>query len=174
MSLKTKLYRLTFPNGKVYVGVTNNEKLRWAHGYGDSQVGRAIEEFGWENVNKEIIVELEPTVKNSDAIMKLEREFIRLYGENCYNSVGSVKFHERIAKGRKEKDNYSEPKLYWEIDGVEKPARDWCAEYGLSLMVVQKRMWHSGLTIKQALTFPKVPHGHTHNPMEYWKQCGCL
>ena len=57
--LMTGVYKLTFPNGKAYIGSSVNIKVRWANGKGydfdNAPVGKAIQEYGWENVNKEIL-----------------------------------------------------------------------------------------------------------------------
>lgn len=53
------VYEFTFPNGKKYYGMTINTIGRWqdGRGYRTQLVGKAIEEFGWENVQKKIIAE---------------------------------------------------------------------------------------------------------------------
>lgn len=53
------VYEFTFPNGKRYYGMTINIKGRWqdGHAYDTQPVGKAIKEFGWENVEKKIIAE---------------------------------------------------------------------------------------------------------------------
>lgn len=72
------------------------------------------------------------------------------------------------------KDEDPGVRKYWTIGCISKPARDWCAEYGISMSQVEKRMYHHGLTLKQALTFPKVPNGWNRRPMEYWHKSGCF
>lgn len=67
----------------------------------------------------------------------------------------------------------NEPTTFWTIDGVKKPRRDWCKEYNISVGTVYGRMKH-GLTIKQALSFPKVPVERTRDPMVYWKEQGFI
>ena len=54
------VYKHTFPNGKVYIGMTcqTNPNRRWDQGRGyktQELMGRAIEKYGWENVTHEII-----------------------------------------------------------------------------------------------------------------------
>lgn len=60
------IYKLTFPNNKVYIGKTTQEfKVRMyqhkGHSYDkthseyNTRVGRAIRRYGWENIKKEII-----------------------------------------------------------------------------------------------------------------------
>ena len=57
------IYKLTFPNGKIYIGQTHhirkNVNLRWKNGRGyvGTLVGNAIEKYSWKNVKKEIIEE---------------------------------------------------------------------------------------------------------------------
>lgn len=53
------VYEFTFPNDKKYYGITIDTSMRWqnGNGYRTQLVGKAIEEFGWENVEKRIIAE---------------------------------------------------------------------------------------------------------------------
>lgn len=53
------VYEFTFPNGKKYYGTTVNTAIRWKNGegYNTQEVGKAIKEFGWENIEKKIIAE---------------------------------------------------------------------------------------------------------------------
>ena len=54
-----KVYIHTFPNNKVYVGITSsNENIRWRKngtGYKKQHVYKAIKKYGWENVKHEIL-----------------------------------------------------------------------------------------------------------------------
>lgn len=55
------LYKLTFPDGKIYIGITNDFSRRMRAHKGASlrnthPVCRAIAKFGWDNVNKETLV----------------------------------------------------------------------------------------------------------------------
>lgn len=72
------VYEFTFPNGKKYYGHTFSIESRWQNGYGykKQKVGEAIEEFGWENVEKKIIAE---NLTKSNAQM-LERSLIKAVG----------------------------------------------------------------------------------------------
>ena len=45
-------------------------------------------------------------------------------------------------------------KHVWTIDGETKPAKDWCAEYGLSVPMVMYRVKTKGMAPEQALTAP--------------------
>ena len=51
------VYEFTFPNGKLYYGSTISLDSRWREGdgYKTQKVGKAIEEFGWDNIEKRII-----------------------------------------------------------------------------------------------------------------------
>ena len=72
------VYEFTFPNGKKYYGSTINPKLRWknGNGYKTQEVGKAIEEFGWDNVEKKVIAE-NLTKQNA---MLIERTLIKATG----------------------------------------------------------------------------------------------
>ena len=74
------VYELTFPDGKKYYGMTVNTQMRWSNGMGyrNQVVGKAIEEFGWENVNKRIIAE-NLTKQNAELI---ERTLIKGTGSD--------------------------------------------------------------------------------------------
>jgi predicted GIY-YIG superfamily endonuclease len=53
------VYKHTFPNGKVYIGITGQSpEKRWRHGFGythNSHLKYAIAKYGWENVKHEIL-----------------------------------------------------------------------------------------------------------------------
>lgn len=54
------VYRFTFPNGKLYFGITSAKKVgyRWGNngsGYSRSLVGKAIQKYGWDNIQKDIL-----------------------------------------------------------------------------------------------------------------------
>lgn len=171
---KKYLYKLTFPNGMVYIGSTSDIKNRWAgkgcH-YKGMAVGKAIEEFGWGNIKREVILKLSGSIRDNDIILTMERELIRAYGDRCYNEACTIEYREN--KREKEASLHSY-KVFWEIDGVEKPAREWCEEYNFSYIKAYKRIQKYGLTPKQALTFPNVPQKYHRRAMEYWRELGLL
>lgn len=72
------VYEFTFPNGKKYYGSTINTSMRWkgGNGYKTQVVGKAIEEFGWDNVEKRIIAE--NLTKQNAAL--IERTLIKATG----------------------------------------------------------------------------------------------
>ena len=79
------LYKHTFPNGKVYIGITKMEpEKRWANGEGyahkendkycQSLMYNAIKKYGWENVKHEIILQSD----SRDFIEQQEIYYIKL------------------------------------------------------------------------------------------------
>ena len=116
------VYEHVFPNGKKYIGITCDAKLRWKDGKGyDAQpkMKRAIEYYGWENIEHNIIV---------DGIEKEQAEQLEQYliaelntFSNGYNStiggntVGGYYLNEEILyKLRAIKEKY--PEYYeWEV-----------------------------------------------------------
>ncbi len=107
-----KIYKYTFPNGKVYVGKTKTsiEQRAGSNGcrYGDNTlVGRAIRKYGWINVKKEILLDN----LSESAANKKERELIRELDANnrlCgYNLTkggdGGAVVHRIVSKETREK-----------------------------------------------------------------------
>lgn len=173
MSYRCIVYKLTFPDGKVYIGSTHSTKTRWANSganYKGTAAGEAIVRFGWENVKKECLIELQPTVENQTACLAFERELIKAYEGRSYNVLGT-ETHDgaRTAHLRK-----GFPKLFWTIDGETLSAAEWCRMYGKSLSFAMKRLAHNDITPKQALTLPDVPAGRRRSAMAYWKEIGAL
>ena len=70
------LYEHVFPNGKKYIGITTDPKRRFANsgkGYSNNdRMSKAIEKYGWENVQHNII---ESGLSRKEAAVK-ERELI--------------------------------------------------------------------------------------------------
>lgn len=80
-----KVYKLTFPDGRVYIGFTSQElRERFDNGMGylmsngkpsRSIVAKAIVYFGWKNVQHELIATTED-IKEAE---KMEQDLIRKY-----------------------------------------------------------------------------------------------
>lgn len=79
------VYKHTCPNGKVYIGITNCDPLlRWRNsgaGYSRQIFFRAIQKYGWDNIQHEIICE---GLSKEEAEAK-EIELITLYQSNNRN-----------------------------------------------------------------------------------------
>ena len=76
--IKFKVYLLTFPNNKVYVGMSSDVEKRWNDGKGYSKqkdVYEAIINYGWNNIKKEILFE---DLSMKEARNK-EKEMIKYY-----------------------------------------------------------------------------------------------
>ena len=91
------VYEFTFPNDKVYYGMSVNPELRWKNGQGyiNQDVGKAIEEFGWENVEKRIIAR-NLTKKNAKLIestlINSRKSNLPINGYNIYQGRNSLFF----------------------------------------------------------------------------------
>ena len=173
---KQYLYKFTFPNGKVYIGCTNDIKWRWASGgkrYKSQKVYQAIQEFGWENIKREVILRLPEAVSNNNALLKLERELVAAYGDRAYNVA---------LNPQRDIDSYAYVKerqkeaARWTIDGKTKTIDEWCEHYGKNRSGVMRRIENKGLTPKQALSLPPVPqHVRAGNlAIKYWQSLGLL
>lgn len=77
-----KVYKLTSPSRKVYIGITGRPiNQRWANGKGYKKcpaVHKAINKYGWDNFDKEILVE---DLTENDA-KEMEIFFIKLFKSN--------------------------------------------------------------------------------------------
>lgn len=103
------VYVHTFPDGKKYVGITCQEpQVRWGkHGNGysrQSKIWEAIQKYGWENIQHEIIRER----LSSDEARQAEIELIASFNsiEDGYNidnggSLGSFEWTRVEYKGQK-------------------------------------------------------------------------
>ena len=76
------VYKLTAPNGKVYIGITSRDpKIRWNSGNGyrcNKHFYDAIQKYGWENIKKDVLYS---GVSQEDAY-RLEIELISQYKSN--------------------------------------------------------------------------------------------
>lgn len=174
---KRYIYKLTFPNGKVYIGCTCDTKQRWA-GAGcfyrnNKKLYQAIQEFGWENIKREIIVEFPETWDGTRTILRIEEELIKAYAGNSYNSMCNPEWHKEELLRRNEK---RKPVQKWAAFGEMKPISEWCEQYNISMFSVMERMKKHGLTLEQALTFPSIPHRlrRQQTAREYWETIGLL
>lgn len=76
------LYKLVFPNGKIYIGQTNNFTLRMQQHKSAANksksycqfVDRAIRKYGWDNISKEILLNC-----SNDEIDNHERSYILMF-----------------------------------------------------------------------------------------------
>lgn len=76
------VYKHTFPNGKVYIGITRQKpEKRWNKGRGYEQspyMWNAIQKYGWENIKHEIIMQ---NLTRQSALM-IEEALINQYKTN--------------------------------------------------------------------------------------------
>lgn len=175
---KRYLYRLTFPNSMVYIGTAFNIDDRWQNngaGYRGQYVYEFIRKYGWENIDREVLLFLphledRPSL-NTGKIRKMERELIHAYGDRCYNRQGSSAFHSAVAEANRQRGVY-DPKVYWTIDGDTRPAKEFCEDLGLNYGKIAHRIQKYGITPEQAVSLPPVPPTRTRNPILYWESMG--
>ena len=105
------IYKISSPKGKVYIGRTNNFDGRMAEHKcnaftkkSKNSLHKAIRKYGWDNMKREILVEIEPTQSQ-----KIEEEFILAYDSvkrgynDTYNGGGGSRW-----EGRYDTKEYSE------------------------------------------------------------------
>lgn len=98
-----KVYKHTSPNGKVYIGITNQKpERRWCkngQGYKENEYFcRAIEKYGWNNFNHEILAENLTEEEACNMEIKLIEEFNSTDRSCGYNRHSGGKVHDTISK----------------------------------------------------------------------------
>lgn len=167
---KEYVYKLTFPNGMVYFGSTSSIKERWrgnGDGYRNMAVWKPIQEYGWENIKKEVIIHLKnhPTL-----VQKTEAALIDENKGNCYN----VALNPKAKRKGKQREECKAIKHVWTINGITKTAVEWSKEYNRqSSQPISRMQRYPMMTPLEALTFPNVPRGMTARTVEFWESQGC-
>ena len=105
------IYKISSPKGKVYIGRTNNFDGRMAEHKcnaftkkSKNSLHKAIRKYGWDNMKREILVEIEPAQSQ-----KIEEEFILAYDSvkrgynDTYNGGGGSRW-----EGRYDTKEYAE------------------------------------------------------------------
>lgn len=99
---KYKIYKLTLPNGKAYVGMTRQElKKRWENGkgYKDSQVfSKALAKVEWSDVKKEVLA----MTDSKDKAEELEMFYIAKF------NLTNPEFGYNVDNGGNRKGTHSE------------------------------------------------------------------
>ena len=77
------VYKHTFPNGKVYIGITSQKPyIRWKYGkgYTTTIMKNAIKKYGWGNISHEILFEN----LNKEQAEQKEIDLIKLFRSNKF------------------------------------------------------------------------------------------
>lgn len=116
ISVSYILYKHTFPNGKVYYGITKQgAEKRWrsGKGYDENQVVRkAIDKYGWDNIKHEVIMDgLTCEEAQEEEIKAIASEGI----ENTYNCT--------LGGGGVRTGTYYEGETYWFMKRFVQPLR---------------------------------------------------
>lgn len=118
--MKYMVYKHTFPNNKIYIGITTktNPKERWRGGSGYSNndlMTKAIKKYGWENIKHEILyknlTEEEAKQKEIELIAKYKstnHQFGYNISTGGETSKGYKHTQEQIEKQKKNR----EPPIY--------------------------------------------------------------
>ena len=164
------VYKHTFPNGMVYIGMTEKTpEQRWQKGLGyqGQAVYSKIVEYGWDNIKHEVLFS---GLGWTEAHF-LEKELIVKYKDHSYNEM-----YAKPSRLKGQKPNYEYPQTMWTINGETKSIDDWCRFYNIPRCRVHKNMKKYGFTPLQALTMPPIPThgGWNRKPIEYWKSLGLL
>ena len=103
-----KVYKHTFPNNKVYIGITklNKPEYRWKDGKGYKNqplMYDAIQKYGWDNIEHKILY----YGLTKEEAEQIESELIKEYKSNNiefgYNSESGGSFNKTISEEAKQK-----------------------------------------------------------------------
>lgn len=88
---KFSVYKHTFPNGKVYIGITSqNPPDRWKNGLGykkQSYLFSKIVKYGWENIKSEILFKGLNKTRAKEIERKLIIDYKSTDREFGYNTI---------------------------------------------------------------------------------------
>lgn len=148
------IYKLSFPSGKVYIGqTTKNPKKRWhLHRVRANHcwyLARAIKRHGWENVKKEVLVELP-----NGQLNMYEAKFIAAYGcirpggynltpGGDYNPMSDAKVRQRQLKkvqDQAHREAQREHSKEWHTDPIKH--KEWAKKNAVSAASLGKRESH--------------------------------
>ena len=115
MDKNYKVYKHTFPNEKVYIGITKQiPEKRWLWGYGyncNSYMQNAINKYGWNNIKHEILFD---NLTKEEAEQK-EIELIAFYKSNQrkfgYNIANGGFYHNVSDETRQKMSNSAKGKI---------------------------------------------------------------
>ena len=92
-----KVYKHTFPNGKVYIGITQQTLIkRWQNGKGYKKqkfLYNAIQKYNWENVKHEVLFKnltKEQAEQKEIELIELYKSNQRTFGYNIENGGNSI------------------------------------------------------------------------------------
>lgn len=172
------LYKHTFPNGKVYIGMTSLPvNIRWANGKGYKDqilMKQAIDKYGWKNIIHDVLF----TINNKELAEKFERLYIteiyhsneREYGYNI--QLGGLNkgfrpdyLNKQVGRALQGEKNPSYGKHWWtngidSVFSVEPPDSTWKrgASYFKGKTRVSstkgKHCWTNGVNNKYSVECP--------------------
>lgn len=162
------VYKHTFPNGKVYIGIAKGEpEKRWndGHGYKTQRLMlNAIIKYGWDNIKHEVLYR---NLNKEDA-EKLEKKLIiELQSHKCdfgYNIFIGNKIHALSEEEMENSNTYEWLNNHIKASKTRKPVM--CVETGkmyLSLIQAQREFGMSHTAISYACKYGCVAGGY------HWK-----
>lgn len=131
-----KVYKHTFPNNKIYIGITSKENLkeRWRNGHGYSNnnlMNKAIKKYGWENVKHEILYE---NLTVSEAKNK-EIELIKKYNSN------NAKYGYNLSNGGESSSGYKHTEEQIEKQIKNRKTPTYTQEIRENISIASKKVW---------------------------------
>lgn len=112
------VYKHTFPNGKVYIGITTNPKRRWANGLGynhNMYMTRAIKKYGWDNIEHTFLFENLTKYEAENKEIELIHSFKSNkpeFGYNIDNGGNSIGKHSEESKQKMREYAKNRPQIH--------------------------------------------------------------
>ena len=133
-----KVYKLTVPNGKAYIGITKQEKLydRFQYGSGydhNKEFFADILEYGWKNIKQEVLIEVE----SKEKALRKEGEYILKYQTNNkdkgYNTYVNTKKPKKLIRNIETGEIFKSLREAAEVYGV--------SHETIRLAIINERPW---------------------------------
>lgn len=142
-----RIYLRRTPDGRVYIGCTTvSLEARAKLGYGNTDFQKAVDKYGWDNIQSEVLVE---TVDKEQARI-LEQQYIEQYDamnpEVGYNRKGSgysMTTMRRVSMSKATKEYWKDPEHLAKMKAAIADSRR-TPEYRKKVSDAIKRKWKTG------------------------------
>ena len=112
---KYLIYKHTFPNNKVYIGITCNDvKKRWKNGLGyitQSNIFNAIVKYGWNNIKHEILYKdltKQQAFELEENLIISSKSYLKEFGYNTNSNKNKLKPKNNKTHSQIMKEYYSD------------------------------------------------------------------
>lgn len=173
-----RIYLRRTPDGKVYIGCTTvSLEVRAKLGYGQTDFQRAIEHFGWDSIQSEILTE----TADKEQAKRLEQRYIEQYDamnpEKGYNRKGSgfsMSVPRRIRMSKVTKVYWENPEHIARMKAAIAKSRR-SPEYRKKMSDIIRKKWETGDyaervadSMRERNNRPEVKASLSERSREFW------